>query len=72
MPGLSKPTDAYGSADVFAGSYTDEQWDEIVDAHVDRATGAPFWSSATSRRSKRISIPLYGTEASPTVEAFAV
>ncbi len=30
---IIKPTDAYGSKDVFAGSnYTDEQWVEIVDA----------------------------------------
>ncbi len=36
--------------------------------HVDSKAGAPFWSSATARRSKTLAIPLYGTEADATVK----
>ena len=66
---IIKPTDAYGSKDVFAGSnYTDEQWVEIVDAHVDSKAGAPFLVQRYCTPFKTLAIPLYGTEADATVE----
>ena len=66
---IIKPTDAYGSKDVFAGSnYTDEQWAEIVDAHVDSKAGAPFLVQRYCTPFKTLAIPLYGTEADATVK----
>ena len=66
---IIKPTDAYGSKDVFAGSnYTDEQWVEIVDAHVDSKAGAPFLVQRYCTPFKTLAIPLYGTEADATVK----
>ena len=66
---IIKPTDAYGSKDVFAGSnYTDEQWAEIVDAHVDSKAGAPFLVQRYCTPFKTLALPLYGTEADATVK----
>ena len=66
---IIKPTDAYGSKDVFAGSnYSDEQWVEIVDTHVDSKAGAPFLVQRYCTPFKTLAIPLYGTEADATVE----
>ena len=66
---IIKPTDAYGSKDVFAGSnYTDEQWVEIVDAHVDSKAGAPFLVQRYCTPFKTLAIPLHGTEADATVK----
>lgn len=66
---IIKPTDAYGSKDVFAGSnYTDEQWVEIVDAHVDSKADAPFLVQRYCTPFKTLAIPLYGTEADATVK----
>ena len=66
---IIKPTDAYGSKDVFAGSnYSDEQWVEIVDTHVDSKAGAPFLVQRYCTPFKTLAIPLYGTEADATVK----
>ncbi len=65
---IIKPTDAYGSKDVFAGAdFTDEQWREIVDAHVDGKAGAPFLIQRYCTPFKTPAIPLYGTDADATV-----
>ncbi len=61
---IIKPTDAYGSKDVFAGvDFTDEQWARIVDAHVDGKAGAPFLIQRYCTPFKTPAIPLYGTQA---------
>ena len=40
---IIKPTDHYGSSDVFAGlMHTQEQWNEIVDRYANSAAGEPF------------------------------
>ncbi len=38
-----KPTDGYGSKDVFCGpAFEQSEWEALVDAHVDAACGIPF------------------------------
>jgi hypothetical protein len=40
---IIKPTDHYGSSDVFAGlMQTQEQWDDLIDRFADGAAGDPF------------------------------
>ncbi len=40
---IIKPTDKYGSSDVFAGSmYSSEEWSALVDRFANGAAGAPF------------------------------
>lgn len=61
---IIKPTDAYGSKDVFAGKDFDaEEWARIVDAHANGAAGAPFIAQRFCTPHTTLTLPLYGEEA---------
>lgn len=58
---IIKPTDAYGSKDVYAGEYYDEAiWGEIVDRYANGNAGAPFLVQHYCKPFKTLALPLYG------------
>lgn len=61
---IIKPTDAYGSKDVFAGrDFNEKEWATIVDTHANGAAGAPFIVQRYCTPYETLTIPLYGDEA---------
>ncbi len=58
---IVKPTDAYGSKDVYAGvDYSDEEWAAIVDRYANNAAGAPFIVQKYCTPFRTLTLPLYG------------
>lgn len=61
---IIKPTDAYGSKDVFAGKdFSLDAWAQIVDDHANGNAGAPFIVQRYCTPWKTDVLPLYGEEA---------
>ena len=60
---IIKPTDEYGSHDVFAGKDFDQtEWKEIVAAHAGGAAGSPFLAQTYCTLYRTPAIGLYGDE----------
>lgn len=58
-----KPTDGYGSREVYPGpAYDSDEWAAIVNSHVDGAAGAPFLVQEWCTPYKTPAIPLRGDE----------
>ncbi len=58
---IIKPTDAYGSKDVYAGvDASDEEWIQIVDRYANGAAGAPFIVQRYCTPFKTKTLALYG------------
>ena len=58
-----KPTDGYGSRDVYPGpAYDDVEWSAIVQSHADGAAGIPFLVQEWCKPFKTPAIPLRGDE----------
>ncbi|WP_165246676.1 carboxylate--amine ligase [Adlercreutzia sp. ZJ141] len=67
---IIKPTDAYGSKDVYAGrDCDDDEWAHIIDAHANGAAGAPFIVQRYCTPHRTLTLPLYGDEADITRES---
>ena len=60
---IIKPTDAYGSKDVYAGiDFTPEEWAQLIDTYANEAAGAPFLVQRYCVPFQTKTLPLYGTE----------
>ena len=60
---IIKPTDAYGSQDVYAGKdFDDAEWAAIVDRFANEAAGAPFLVQTYCTLYRTPAIGLYGEE----------
>lgn len=58
---IVKPTDAYGSKDVYAGvDFSDEEWARIVDRYANGAAGAPFIVQRYCTPHRTKTLALYG------------
>ena len=58
---IIKPTDAYGSKDVYAGvDFSDEEWTDIVDRYANGAAGAPFIVQRYCTPFRTKTLALYG------------
>lgn len=67
---IIKPTDAYGSKDVYAGvDFSDEEWAAIVDRYVNGAAGAPFIVQRYCTPFRTKTLPLYGEPEDSSREA---
>ncbi len=67
MGWVIKPTDGYGSKDVFPGpAYTQEEWAALVEAHVDGASGIPFLAQEFVTPFKTPSFAMRGNEGDET------
>ena len=66
---IIKPTDAYGSRDVFAGrDFTAEEWAKIIDEHADGACGFPFLVQRFCVPYRTPAIPFYDRDRDYTDE----
>ncbi len=60
---IIKPTDAYGSKDVYAGmDFDPEIWSRIVDTYANNAAGAPFLVQSYCKPFETTTLALYGEE----------
>ena len=67
---IIKPTDAYGSKDVYAGvDFSDEEWTAIVDRYANGAAGAPFIVQRYCTPFRTKTLPLYGEPEDSSREA---
>ena len=58
---IIKPTDAYGSKDVYAGSdFSDEEWVALIERYANAAAGAPFIIQRYCTPFKTKTLALYG------------
>ncbi len=58
---IIKPTDAYGSKDVYAGSdFSDEEWIALIERYANAAAGAPFIIQRYCTPFKTKTLALYG------------
>ncbi|WP_350453875.1 carboxylate--amine ligase [Slackia heliotrinireducens] len=61
---IIKPTDGYGSADVYAGKdFDDAAWGQLIDKFANGAAGAPFLIQTYCTLHKTLTLPLYGEDA---------
>ena len=60
---IIKPTDAYGSRNVFAGrDFSDDEWSRIIDEHANGASGCPFLVQKFCIPHKTPAVPFYDRE----------
>ena len=58
---IIKPTDAYGSKDVYAGrDFSDEEWADLIERFANAAAGAPFIIQRYCTPFKTKTLALYG------------
>ncbi len=66
---IIKPTDAYGSRNVYAGrDFSEDEWSRIIDDHADGASGCPFLVQRFCVPYTTAAIPFYDREQDYTAQ----